>query len=79
MLFRSHLQNLQAENELVISMNALYSTSGEGLVRSVDPVDNEVYLYSQGETAYIRKMYAGFDQPSLKAEFTFHVKAPSKW
>ena len=74
-----HLQNLQAENELVISMNALYSTSGEGLVRSVDPVDNEVYLYSQGETAYIRKMYAGFDQPSLKAEFTFHVKAPSKW
>ncbi len=74
-----YLNNLQLENELVITMNALYSTSGEGLVRSVDPVDNEVYLYSQGETAYIRKMYAGFDQPSLKAEFTFHVTAPKHW
>jgi len=60
-------------------MEGLYSNTGEGLQRSVDPVDSEVYLYSQGETAYIRQMYACFDQPSLKAEFTFHVTAPAHW
>ena len=47
------LKNLQSENELVIEIEAIYSKSGEGLQRSVDPVDNEVYLYSQGETAFI--------------------------
>ena len=70
---------LSTHNELVIVMEGSYSNTGEGLQRSVDPVDNEAYLYSQGETAYIRKVYACFDQPSLKAEFTFHVTAPAHW
>ena len=70
---------LSTKNELVIVMEGSYSNTGEGLQRSVDPVDNEAYLYSQGETAYIRKVYACFDQPSLKAEFTFHVTAPAHW
>ena len=74
-----HIDGLASHNELIIEMEGLYSNTGEGLQRSVDPVDNEVYLYSQGETAYIRKMYACFDQPSLKAEFTFHVTAPKHW
>jgi len=60
-------------------MNGLYSKTGEGLQRSVDPVDNEVYLYSQGETAFIRKMYPCFDQPDLKATFTLTVTAPDHW
>ncbi len=73
------LPALSEHNELVVVMEGLYSNTGEGLQRSIDPVDNEVYLYSQGETAYIRQVYACFDQPSLKAEFTFHVTAPSHW
>ena len=73
------LKNLALENELVIKMNGLYSQTGEGLQRSVDPVDNEIYLYSQGETAFIRKMYPCFDQPDLKATFTLTVIAPSHW
>jgi len=73
------LKNLAAENELVIKMNGLYSQTGEGLQRSVDPVDNEIYLYSQGETAFIRKMYPCFDQPDLKATFTLTAIAPSHW
>jgi aminopeptidase N len=73
------LPELAATNELVVVMEAKYSNTGEGLVRSVDPADNEVYLYSQGETAYIRQMYPCFDQPSLKAKFTFNVKAPKNW
>jgi len=73
------IKNLAAENELIIKMNGLYSKTGEGLQRSVDPVDNEVYLYSQGETAFIRKMYPCFDQPDLKATFTLTTIAPDHW
>ena len=60
-------------------MSTPYSNTGEGLQRSVDPVDNEVYLYSQGETAFIRKMYPCFDQPDLKATFTLTAIAPKHW
>ena len=73
------LKNLAAENELVIEVESLYSKTGEGLQKSIDPVDNEVYLYSQGETAHIRKMYPCFDQPNLKATFTLSVLAPQHW
>jgi len=74
-----NLKDLKAENELEVSVEAIYSKSGEGLQRSVDPVDNEVYLYSQGETAFIRNMYPCFDQPDLKSTFTFTAIAPSHW
>jgi aminopeptidase N len=73
------LKDLKSSNELVIEIEAIYSKSGEGLQRSVDPVDNEVYLYSQGETAFIRNMYPCFDQPDLKATFAFTVVAPKHW
>ena len=73
------LKNLQAENELIIELDSPYSKTGEGLQRSVDPVDNEVYLYSQGETSFIRNMYPCFDQPDLKATFNFTVTAPAHW
>jgi aminopeptidase N len=73
------LTNLAADNVLVIELEAEYSKSGEGLQRSVDPVDGEVYLYSQGETAHIRNMFACFDQPSLKATFTLTVTTPGHW
>ncbi len=73
------IKNLQSENTLVIEIEAIYSKCGEGLQRSVDPVDNEVYLYSQGETAFIRNMYPCFDQPDLKATFAFTATAPAHW
>ena len=73
------LTNLAADNTLVIELEAEYSKSGEGLQRSVDPADGEIYLYSQGETAHIRNMFACFDQPSLKATFTLTVTTPGHW
>jgi len=73
------INNLAAENELTIEAEVAYSNTGEGLQKSVDPADNEIYLYSQGETAHIRKMYPCFDQPDLKATFTLSVLAPSHW
>ena len=73
------LTNLAADNLLVIEIEAEYSKSGEGLQRSVDPSDGEVYLYSQGETAHIRNMFPCFDQPSLKATFNLTVTTPGHW
>ena len=53
--------------------------TGEGLHRFVDPVDKEVYLYSQFEVADARRVFTVFDQPDLKATFTFTVTAPQHW
>ena len=53
--------------------------TGEGLHRFVDPVDDEVYLYTQFEVADCRRMFAVFEQPDLKATFAFTVTAPAHW
>ena len=74
---RIRLDNLQAENQVTVTGTALYSTSGEGMHRFVDPADGQCYLYTQYEPADARRVFANFEQPDLKAEFTFHVMAPS--
>ncbi|ALD64166.1 aminopeptidase N [Arthrobacter sp. LS16] len=76
---RIQLPNLAAENVLVIDADALYMNTGEGLHRFVDPVDQEVYLYTQFEVADCRRMFAVFEQPDMKATFQFSVTAPKYW
>ena len=73
------LAGLLARNVLVIDANCRYSNTGEGLHRFVDPVDDQVYLYSQFETADAKRMFACFDQPDLKAAFDITVTAPAHW
>jgi aminopeptidase N len=63
----------------VVDADCHYSNTGEGLHRFVDPVDGEVYLYSQFETADAKRMFACFDQPDLKATFDVSVTAPQHW
>ena len=46
--------------------------------RFFDPADGQCYLYTQYEPADARRVFANFEQPDLKAEFTFHVTAPSR-
>jgi aminopeptidase N len=70
---------IAAENVLVVEAECRYMNTGEGLHRFSDPVDGEVYLYSQFETADAKRMFACFDQPDLKAEFSFHITAPQHW
>jgi len=66
-------------NELTIDATGVYMNTGEGLHRFVDPVDNEVYLYTQFEVADCRRMFAVFEQPDLKATYAFTVTAPAHW
>ena len=76
---RIHLNNLQATNDVEVVGNSVYSTSGEGLHRFVDPTDGLTYLYTQYEPADARRVFANFEQPDLKAQFSFHVRAPKEW
>jgi len=73
------LTGLAARNELVVDAECLYTNTGEGLHRFVDPTDDAVYLYSQFETADAKRMFACFDQPDLKATFDVSVTAPESW
>ncbi|CAN2210821.1 PepN Aminopeptidase N [Candidatus Nanopelagicaceae bacterium] len=74
-----YLPAIAAENVLEIEHDGIYSNSGEGLHRFVDPADNEVYLYTQFETGDARRMYACFDQPDQKATFKISTITPKHW
>ncbi|GAA3829395.1 aminopeptidase N [Streptomyces phyllanthi] len=76
---RIALEDLAADNELVVDAQCAYSRTGEGLHRFVDPEDGEVYLYTQYEPADSRRVFANFEQPDLKAPFRFEVRAPEGW
>ncbi|KDA05532.1 aminopeptidase N [Microbacterium sp. CH12i] len=76
---RITLSGLQEENVLVVDADCLYTNTGEGLHRFVDPVDGEVYLYSQFEVPDSRRVFAVFEQPDLKATFQFTITAPQAW
>ena len=76
---RIQLDGLEAENELVVEADAMYTNTGEGLHRFVDPVDGEVYLYSQFEVPDSRRVFSVFEQPDLKATFQFTITAPEPW
>ncbi len=76
---RIQLPHLAERNELTIVADAPYMNTGEGLHRFVDPVDGEVYLYTQFEVPDSRRMFPVFEQPDLKATFAFTVTAPSSW
>ncbi|MFF6912927.1 aminopeptidase N [Streptomyces sp. NPDC012466] len=76
---RIALEDLAADNELVVDAQCAYSRTGEGLHRFVDPEDGEVYLYTQYEPADSRRVFANFEQPDLKAPYRFEVRAPEGW
>jgi aminopeptidase N len=76
---RIALDGLEAENELTVVADCAYTNTGEGLHRFVDPVDGEVYLYTQFEVPDARRVFATFEQPDLKATFQVTVTAPAAW
>ncbi|WP_026530700.1 aminopeptidase N [Haematomicrobium sanguinis] len=76
---RIELPRLEASNEVTVTANSRYSRSGEGLHRFFDPADGQCYLYTQYEPADSRRVFPNFEQPDLKASFTFAVTAPADW
>jgi aminopeptidase N len=76
---RIALPDLADFNELLIVADCRYSRDGTGLHRCVDSADGKVYAYTKFEPAYARQVFANFEQPDLKAPFTFHVTVPAHW
>jgi aminopeptidase N len=76
---RIQLDGLAEQNVLTVVSDAEYTNTGEGLHRFVDPVDNEVYVYTQFEVPDSRRVFAVFEQPDLKATYSFTVTAPAYW
>ena len=76
---RIALDGLTASNTVVIDAVGAYSRSGEGLHRFHDPADDRTYLYTQYEPADARRVMACFEQPDMKASYTFVVDAPTGW
>ncbi|MFK4146416.1 aminopeptidase N [Streptomyces sp. NPDC004065] len=70
---------LRGPNVLRVVADCAYTNTGEGLHRFVDPVDDQVYLYTQFEVPDARRVFASFEQPDLKATFRFTVRAPEGW
>ncbi|WP_298942552.1 aminopeptidase N [uncultured Microbacterium sp.] len=76
---RVRISGLAAHNTVIVRGRGRYSSSGEGLHRFRDPVDDEVYLYTQYEPADCRRVYPCMEQPDLKARWRFTVTAPEGW
>ena len=69
---RIRLDDLAAENELTVEADALYMNTGEGLHRFVDPVDKEVYLYSQFEVSDARRVFTCFRPAGPEGDVRVH-------
>jgi aminopeptidase N len=73
------LVGLDAHNVLVVEADFEYCPFDAGLHRAVDPADGEVYVYTQFQPADAQRVFACFDQPDLKARFTWQVTIPAHW
>ena len=67
------------DNELVVDAVMAYRNDGEGLHRAVDPADGKHYTYAMSFLDAAPSIFACFDQPDLKAPYTFHVTTPPEW
>lgn len=76
---RLPLETTEGPHELVVEAVMRFRQDGEGLHRSVDPVDGRHYVYGMSFMDAAPSIFACFDQPDLKAPYTFHVRTPHDW
>ena len=76
---RLPLETIAGTNVLRVEAVMQFRNDGEGLHRSVDPADGQHYVYGMSFMDAAPSVFACFDQPDLKAPYTFHVTAPEDW
>ena len=76
---RITLPDLRADNVLVVSHTQTDTHSGTAILKTVDPLDKLVYVWSSFEPDRARYAFACFDQPDLKAPHCFVVDAHETW
>jgi aminopeptidase N len=76
---RIRLKDLKKINTVQVKAQCSYMNTGEGLHRHIDPVDNQIYIYTQFEVADCRRVFPVFEQPDIKGTMVLSVTAPSNW
>ncbi len=76
---RFPLNTTAGTNELVVDAVMAFRRDGEGLHHFVDPADGRRYVYGMSFMDAAPSIFACFDQPDLKAPYTFHVRTPTDW
>ena len=76
---RLALPGLASENVLVVRSVQRRTDEGQGVNRTLDPSDDEVYVWMSFEPDDARMVFACFDQPDLKAVFGITVHVPERW
>ncbi len=76
---RLPLDTLEGPNEVAVDAVMPFRNDGEGLHAHVDPADGRRYVYGMSFMDAAPTVFACFDQPDLKAPYTFHVRAPEDW
>lgn len=56
-----------------------YKKDGCGIHSFTDAADNTQYLYTQFEADYCHWVFPVFDQPDIKAKWTFSAVVPEDW
>ena len=67
------------ENVIKINFASPIKTSGAAVTRYVDKEDNAEYIYSLFVPSDANTAFPVFDQPDLKARFSFSVYKPDSW
>ncbi len=70
---------IKGRNTVVVRYSRPHNSDGNGLHRMLDPVDGEVYIYSNFEPDTAHHMFALFDQPDLKASYQISAIVPASW
>ena len=71
--------SLAADNAVRVVYENDYDHTGDGFHQFIDPEDGEEYLYSNFEPYSAHRLFPGFDQPDIKAEYLLSVQAPAEW
>ena len=76
---RVQLAGLDVHNTVEVDAECRYMRTGEGLHRFIDRSTARPTSIRSSRVADARRVYACFEQPSLKADWQLTVTAPSHW
>jgi aminopeptidase N len=69
----------EGENTVAAGFTARIAPAGASIIRFNDATDGGTYLYTLLVPADANQLFPSFDQPDLKARFTFRITAPVGW